>query len=180
MTRLARTMAFYAAYHQHPHNRLTHYFGVPIIVFSLILAASYARFDIAGMDVSVGMMLVAALALYYLSLDLVIGAALVVVAIPTIWLADQVSQMDGGTAAAIGVAAFVGGWAIQLLGHKFEGNKPALTANILQIFMAPLFLMAEGFFAFGFKKNIEAEVDQLVRSGIAGPAAKGHARHHPA
>jgi uncharacterized membrane protein YGL010W len=180
MTRLARTMAFYAAYHQHPHNRLTHYFGVPIIVFSLILAASYARFDIAGMDVSLGMLLVAGLGLYYISLDALIGGTLLAVSIPVVWLADQVSHMDGVTAGTIGVVAFVGGWAIQLLGHKFEGNKPALTANILQIFMAPLFLMAEAFFAFGFKKNIEAEVEQLVRSGIAGPAARGHAGHHPA
>lgn len=171
MSRLARTMAFYAAYHRHPHNKLTHAFGVPTIVFSLILAATYARFDIAGMEISLALILVAGLVFYYVALDALIGGTLAIVTIPVLWLAEQVATLPAGTAAGIGIAAFVGGWAVQLLGHWFEGNKPALTANLWQIFMAPLFLMAEAFFALGLRKDVEAEVNRLVESGIAGPGA---------
>lgn len=174
MSRLARTMAFYAAYHRHPHNKLTHAFGVPTIVFSLILAATYAQFDIGGTEISLALILVAGLVFYYVSLDPLIGGAMAVVSVPVLWLADYVATLPAGLAAAIGIAAFVGGWAVQLLGHWFEGNKPALTANLWQIFMAPLFLMAEAFFAFGLRKDVEAEVEQLVESGIAGPGAAGH------
>lgn len=173
MSRLARTMAFYAAYHRHPHNKLTHAFGVPTIVFSLILAATYARFEIGGMEISLALILVAGLIFYYVSLDGLIGGAMAVVSVPVLWLAEQVASLPATTAAAIGIAAFVGGWAVQLLGHWFEGNKPALTANLWQIFMAPLFLMAEAFFALGLRKDVEAEVNRLVESGIAGPGATG-------
>jgi uncharacterized membrane protein YGL010W len=34
---------------------------------------------------------------------------------------------------------FVGGWILQLVGHVFEGRKPALVDNLFQIFVAPIF-----------------------------------------
>jgi uncharacterized membrane protein YGL010W len=38
------------------------------------------------------------------------------------------------------------------VGHAFEGRKPALADNLFQIFVAPIFLAAEVFFALGLKK----------------------------
>ena len=46
---------------------------------------------------------------------------------------------------------FVGGWILQLVGHVFEGRKPALADNLFQIFVAPIFLAAEVFFALGLQ-----------------------------
>ena len=54
------------------------------------------------------------------------------------------------------LAAFADGWAIQLLGHAFEGKRPALADNILQIFNAPLFLIAEALLFFGLRKDLHA------------------------
>ena len=171
--RLARSMAFYSAYHRHPHNRLTHYFGVPTIVFSVMLGLSYVTLPLGGTPVSAALILMAVLAAYYVYLDAMIGGTLAALSVPFLMLADYVSTLPVSTAAGIGVAAFVGGWAVQLLGHRFEGNKPALTANLLQIFVAPLFLVAEGYFALGLRKNVEAQVERLVADGIGGPGALG-------
>src|SRR5688500_10034715 len=55
---------------------------------------------------------------------------------------------------------FVGGWILQLVGHVFEGRKPALADNFFQIFVAPIFLAAEVFFALGYKPNLHARVQQ--------------------
>lgn len=171
--RLARSMAFYSAYHRHPHNRLTHYFGVPTIVFSVMLGLSYVTLPLGGTPVSAALILMAVLAAYYVYLDAMIGGTLAALSVPFLMLADYVSTLPVSTAAGIGVAAFVGGWAVQLLGHKFEGNKPALTANLLQIFVAPLFLVAEAYFALGLRKEVEAQVERLVADGIGGPGALG-------
>ncbi|WP_114392106.1 DUF962 domain-containing protein [Oleisolibacter albus] len=171
MSKLAGHMAFYAAYHRHPHNKLTHFFGVPTIVFSLLLAMSALRMEVAGQPVTLAMAFVAVMTVYYISLDALIGVTVGLLTLPFLWLADLVSQMETGTAVGIGVAAFVIGWAIQLLGHKFEGNKPALLQNIFQIFVAPLFLTTELFFALGLRKQLEGEVDRLVAGGIGGVRA---------
>ena len=55
---------------------------------------------------------------------------------------------------------FVGGWILQLVGHVFEGRKPALADNLFQIFVAPIFLCAEVFFALGYKPRLHAAVQE--------------------
>jgi uncharacterized membrane protein YGL010W len=53
------------------------------------------------------------------------------------------------------LAAFLGGWAIQLLGHALEGKRPALADNLLQIFNAPLFLTVEVLLLLGYRPERE-------------------------
>ena len=64
-----------------------------------------------------------------------------------------------------------GGWILQLIGHVFEGRKPALADNLFQIFMAPIFLAAEVFFALGYKprlhENVQNRALQLRRAQSA-------------
>jgi uncharacterized membrane protein YGL010W len=69
-----------------------------------------------------------------------------------------------GTTAALSVFAvtFVGGWILQLVGHAFEGRKPALVDNFFQVLIAPIFLMAELFFALGYKREVAERVEQLA------------------
>jgi uncharacterized membrane protein YGL010W len=42
----------------------------------------------------------------------------------------------------------------------FEGRKPALADNLFQIFVAPIFLCAELFFALGYKLELHADVQE--------------------
>jgi uncharacterized membrane protein YGL010W len=58
---------------------------------------------------------------------------------------------------------FVGGWILQLVGHVFEGRKPALADNLFQIFVAPVFLCAELFFALGYKSALHAALQERAR-----------------
>jgi uncharacterized membrane protein YGL010W len=49
--------------------------------------------------------------------------------------------------------AFVGGWVFQLVGHVFEGKRPALVDNLFQALIGPMFLMAEIFVWLGLRRH---------------------------
>jgi uncharacterized membrane protein YGL010W len=100
------------------------------------------------------------LLIYYLVLDFVLGLAMVAVMGALLWLGHQIAQsgtLQGWTWFAV---LFVGGWILQLVGHVFEGRKPALADNLFQIFVAPLFLAAEVFFALGYKPRLHAAMQE--------------------
>ena len=46
---------------------------------------------------------------------------------------------------------------------RFEGRKPALVDNFMQVFIAPMFLIAEIAFALGLRKPLAAEVEARWR-----------------
>ena len=59
-------------------------------------------------------------------------------------------------------AAFVGGWVVQLIGHRAEGNRPALLTSLFQVVVSPVYLMAELFFALGLKRDLAREIDVRI------------------
>jgi uncharacterized membrane protein YGL010W len=168
MKGLPEHMAFYAAYHRDPRNVATHAVGVPVIVFSLMVVLSLAM--LPGTGVSLALVVTAALLLYYVVLDGALGIAMAIVLLPLLWLADGVAGAGTATALAVFLVLFVGGWALQLIGHKLEGNRPALTASLFQVFMAPIFLMAEAFFALGLRSELRHDVERRVPTRDAASA----------
>jgi len=152
-------LAMYAAYHRDRRNQLTHHVGVPLIVFSIVLALEQASlFHIQGFNLTAAAVLLNALLLLYLVAVPLIGIIAVAFYGAIYGLAPLVSQQASDTIWLIVAACFVGGWIIQFVGHIFEGRRPALTVNALQIFMAPPFLIAEVLFALGLQAKLNAEV----------------------
>ena len=111
------------------------------------------------------------LLLYYLVLDIPLGLAMGAVFALMLWGAEPLSQAALGASLAWFLVLFVGGWALQLWGHVYEGRKPALVDNLFQIFVAPIFLAAEVFFALGYKPRLH-EAGAAARAGDA--RAGGH------
>jgi uncharacterized membrane protein YGL010W len=159
MKTLEEQMSFYAAYHQDARNKATHFIGVPAIVLALMIPLSWLSFE----GVSAAMVITAALLAYYLALDIWLGLAMCVVMGTLLWtgqfIADE-GAFAGWTWFAI---LFVGGWILQLVGHVFEGRKPALADNLFQIFVAPIFLCAELFFALGYKPRLHSAVEERAK-----------------
>jgi len=154
MKTLEDQMSVYAAYHQDARNKATHFVGVPVIVLALMIPLSWLRFE----GVSAAMVITAALLAYYLALDLWLGLAMCVVMAALLWAAQLIADQGAlGGWTWFGIF-FVGGWILQLVGHAFEGRKPALADNLFQIFVAPIFLCAELFFALGYKPGLHAAV----------------------
>ncbi len=161
MTRLQKLVLDYSAYHRDPRNALTHFFGVPLVVFSLFIPMGWFRFIHADLPLTGATLFYAATLLWYLSIDRVVGFWVAPLSGVLLYFADQVSRLPLAESAAWFFASFVLGWAIQFLGHFFEGRKPALFDNLGQVFNAPIFLVVEIMFLLGLRKELKARVDEL-------------------
>lgn len=164
LTSLEAQMAIYAAYHRDARNKATHFIGVPAIALALLIPLAWLRVG----ELSAAMVLAAGLALYYLVLDLALGAAMFGVLALLVWAAQSIAALGAAIGWACFAALFVAGWALQLLGHVFEGRRPALVDNFFQVFIAPVFLCAELFFALGYKPQLHTAVEQRARRLRAG------------
>ena len=164
MKTLEDQMSIYAAYHQDARNKATHFVGVPVIVFSLMIPLGWLRVDFGGFALSAAIVVTSLLLLYYLALDVPLGLAMAAVFALMLWGAEPLSQAPILASVGWFVVLFVGGWALQLWGHVYEGRKPALVDNLFQIFVAPIFLAAEVFFALGYKPKLHEEVQRRAMS----------------
>ena len=160
MKTLEDQMSFYAAYHQDARNKATHFVGVPLIAFSLLIPFGWLRMDVGGFSVSAALLVTSILLLYYLVLDIPLGLAMCAVFALMLWGAEPLSLATFGVSLIWFLLLFVGGWALQLWGHVYEGRKPALADNLFQVFVAPIFLAAEVFFALGYKPKLHEEVQR--------------------
>ena len=163
MRSIEEQMSTYAAYHQDPRNKATHFIGVPAIVLSLFIPLAWLRLDIGGVAISAAMLFAAVVIVYYLLLDVPLGLAMLVVFAALAWIGERIAML-GAVAGWSGFAVlFIGGWILQLVGHVYEGRRPALADNLFQIFVAPIFLAAEVFFALGYKPALHAAVQERAR-----------------
>lgn len=159
MKSIEEQMSFYQAYHYHPLNKLSHFIGIPLIIFSLLLLLSSLRTTILGFEITSALLFIATVWVYYVFLDLLYALSSLIIIIPLLYFADFYSQNDAMI--YIFLLCFIIGWIIQLIGHYYEGRKPALVDNFFQIFIAPLFLIAELYYHFGFRKNQQEMVMKL-------------------
>ncbi len=162
---LDEQMAIYAAYHRNRWNGLTHFIGVPAIVFAILIPMSWVPL---GAGVTLAHVFLGAVLAYYLLLDISVGLATGVISFALLYAAE----LAAGTGVASGWiwfgAFFVGGWIFQLVGHVFEGRKPALADNLFQIFIAPIFLVTELFFALGLKREVLEKIEaRLAQTNTA-------------
>jgi uncharacterized membrane protein YGL010W len=160
MGSLEDQIASYAAYHQDARNKATHFVGVPLITLAILVPLSWIHTEIFEFRVTAAMLLAAAVLAYYFILDVPLALAMLVVFGLLIWLAEHIAALGAAQGWTWFAVLFVGGWILQLVGHVFEGRKPALVDNLFQIFVAPLFLAAEIFFALGYKRQLHAAAQQ--------------------
>jgi uncharacterized membrane protein YGL010W len=165
MTSLAQQMVSYGRYHRDRRNRLTHFIGVPLIIFAILIPLSLARFPVAGEEVTLAEVFILACLGYYVVLDVLLTLALAAIIAPLLWIADRLAHQNIMLALAVFLACFLFGWTVQLLGHRFEGNKPALLDNIFQIFAAPIFLTGEAAFALGYRADLRREIAHRMTTG---------------
>jgi uncharacterized membrane protein YGL010W len=163
MKSLEDQMAFYAAYHQDARNKATHFVGVPVIVLSLYIPLAWLRVDLGGWTLTAAMLLGAIVIAYYLVLDVPLGLAMLGVFAVLAWTGQQIADLGALAGWSWFAVLFVGGWILQLVGHVFEGRKPALADNLFQVFVAPIFLAAEVFFALGYKPGLHAAVQERAK-----------------
>ena len=163
--RLTGILASYGRFHRDPRNRLTHYFGVPAIIYAVLIPLALHVNTVAGVPLRVDRLVIVLAALGYCALDLGLGLSLTLALAALAAAAEATCAYGPATALAVAVTVFVLGWALQLLGHRLEGNRPALLTNLAQILVAPLFLTAELGFSLGLRRSLRGDIERQVAGG---------------
>jgi uncharacterized membrane protein YGL010W len=138
----AELYAEYAAFHQDRRNRACHAIGIPLIVLGIL--ALLAQIGIGPVDLAIPVAI--AVLIYYAAVS-VRGALVSALAFTILYLiAVHLSW-------PLALAAFVLGWGFQLVGHRYEGNKPKFLENLTYLLIGPLYFFEELFAMFAHRKQ---------------------------
>ena len=131
-------------------------------MFSLFVLLGLVRVQLGDVSITAASALAVAVLAYYFRLDPVLAVAMTLFTAVLLLAANRVCALGAATALVVFGVTFLGGWTLQLLGHAVEGRRPALVDNLFQIVIAPIFLMAQVFFAFGYKRSFAEHAEQLA------------------
>jgi uncharacterized membrane protein YGL010W len=156
-------MAQYAAYHRDRRNIVTHFVGIPLIVFGVSILLARPSTVVAGFTLAPVSLLWLATTLWYFSK----GNAQLALAVSVVnGLLMLLALPLGGLPTAVwltwGLGAFVLGWFIQFVGHYYEGKKPAFVDDLRGLLVGPMFVTAEALFAIGWGKPLLAAIEARV------------------
>ena len=168
MKTLEENLTQYAAYHRDRRNIATHFVGVPMIVFAIVLALATVSIPLGAMAMTLAALVSIATCIYYFRLDWAFGLTMALVLFAMCAAASEMTARMS-TPAVLGWAAaiFVVGWALQFLGHKFEGMKPAFFDDVMQLIIGPLFVCAEVFFLLGARPGLRRYIEERVGPTVA-------------
>lgn len=174
MKRIEQYLSEYANYHRDQRNIYTHYVGIPLIVFSLFCLLSKPVIGltvpfIGNVVVSPAILVWLVGNIFYLKLDAKLGAVMLLVTAGMLYVARPVALLGIGLWLAISLGIFIVGWALQFLGHHYEGKKPAFVDDIMGLAIGPLFVLAEMSFELGLRRELKQEIE--LRSGPIRPSS---------
>lgn len=154
MKTLVQHLALYASYHRNPRNVITHIIGIPIIVISVAALLAKLALTVNGVTLSAAMALAATSIVFYLRLDIGLGLIMAALMTGSVVIGTQIAALPTQEWLMISVGSFVVGWIIQLIGHYFEGRKPAFVDDMSGLAIGPLFVTAEVLFLLGLRREL--------------------------
>ena len=169
MKTLTDQLSQYAAYHRDVRNLSTHLVGIPMIVIAVTTLLGRPAFAVDGFTLSPAVVVAIATAIYYLLLDLRLGATMAILLAIAVGLGQWFAAMSTPLWLAAGIALFAVGWALQFVGHHYEGRKPAFVDDVVGLLIGPLFVTTEVAFMLGLRAPLQAAIE--ARCGpMHGPA----------
>ncbi|MEO6913197.1 MAG: Mpo1-like protein [Candidatus Baltobacteraceae bacterium] len=124
----------YGSYHKDSRNRLCHAIGIPLIVLGILGLLALVRLG----PVDLAVLAAIAVLIYYAAID-PRGALLSALIFLMLYLIGIRLSWEAN------VAAFILGWGFQLIGHRYEGNKPKFLTNMVYLLVGPLYMFGEIF-----------------------------------
>ncbi len=153
----------YAAYHRDRRNIISHFVGVPLIVFALGVLLARPTLFLGDLTLTPAWFACVAAALWYLTRgNVALGVAVSAAVSLLVLIAHQFA--GGGVSGwlVFGIAIFTLGWVIQFIGHWYEGKKPAFADDLVGLLVGPMFVTAEALFALGWNKPLLHEIERRV------------------
>jgi uncharacterized membrane protein YGL010W len=164
MKSLVDHLSQYAAYHRDPRNIASHFVGIPLIVVAVAVLLSRPQW--AGGWLSPAVLVSLMSAWFYLRLELRLGGLMTVLLGLSVWLGHMLAQQSTFVWLGAGIGMFVVGWAIQFVGHHYEGRKPAFVDDVTGLIVGPLFVVVEAGFLLGLRTELKRAIEER-----AGPVA---------
>eukprot|EP00537_Pseudo-nitzschia_pungens_P010753 CAMPEP_0172383062 /NCGR_PEP_ID=MMETSP1061-20121228/992_1 /TAXON_ID=37318 /ORGANISM="Pseudo-nitzschia pungens, Strain cf. pungens" /LENGTH=272 /DNA_ID=CAMNT_0013111181 /DNA_START=198 /DNA_END=1016 /DNA_ORIENTATION=+ len=185
---VSAALAFYGLYHRYGWNQVVHFFGVPGIIWSILIFLIHIPLPFVtpiakdASPINYGSFLATCYCLFYLSID-PLGATLYAPVLYAMYasawaiveddrhqarsLANGPSVPWYGTGKALRVALLVHVlcWYLQIhLGHKIiEGAQPAVLESLGgALTVAPLFAFYEGLWKMGIRRGLQESTLRLV------------------
>ncbi|MFQ6371321.1 DUF962 domain-containing protein [Shewanella sp. YIC-542] len=154
-------LSCYKSVHLNPVNLTTHFVGIPLIIWSLFLLASFIRLPWGAGSIGGGAYLLLPLMCYYLWLHwrLAIGMGLFMA---MLLLGAEWLYRSDNASLWLALSVFGCGWLFQFVGHYHEKAKPAFIDDLQQLFIGPLFLMAEIYFCLGWLAPLRQQITPLA------------------
>lgn len=130
MANLESYFASYGEYHKTKGNKLTHYAGIPLIMFSTLGLLSV----ISVLSINLGLVVWLASTIFYLKLDWKRALPFSVITFLMYYLSLFVPM-------SIHWALFIGGWILQGIGHYvYEKKSPAFLTNLSHLLIGPFWI----------------------------------------
>ena len=166
-----RQLAYYADAHRDRVNSVMHLIGNPILFVAVVLPFCLLPVSVFGVHTSAAPLLVIPALVLWTAWDVAIGLAIVVTSIPLLFAASAVaSHVSVFWVWVIAVVLFVLGWVLQIVGHQlFEGKRPTLLDNPVQMLISPMFIFAKLFIALGWRPDLAAVLQQSSQPTSVGP-----------
>lgn len=162
MTPLIRNLAKYGEYHRDRRNVATHLVGVPMIVLAVEILLSRPTIAFPGWAITPAIFVSALATVWYLRLDARFGIAMALLLTLGAWVGLMAAQQSTAVWLGSGGGLFVVGWAIQFLGHHYEGRKPAFMDDLRGLLVGPLFVLAEVAFLLGLRRDVHAALRDAI------------------
>ena len=174
MSAFVSRLSVYGDYHRDHRNIATHLVGIPMIVFAVGILTSRPALGLGeGLVLTPAMLISLLTGLFYLRLDLRFGAVMTALLALHAWAGLALAALPTAAWLELGLALFVLGWAIQFLGHHYEGRKPAFVDDLTGLVIGPLFVAAEVAFKLGLRLEVKAAMDADAARRGAGLGAAG-------
>ena len=163
MFSLAKQLAYYQQQQKNIVSKVCNYVGIPLLVFSILLFFGWIHIRVPNLfDLSIAWLVTIALIGYSLLLDLVLGATLAVFLILINLLANYFSQPVPTTQAfEIFIVCFLLGLVLSLVSMMISGKLPNPKRALTQLLIAPLAIVADGYFCLGYKQSLQDKIANI-------------------
>jgi uncharacterized membrane protein YGL010W len=161
MRNATELLAQYAEYHRDRRNIVSHFVGVPMIVFAIGVLLARPALPAYGVALTPAWLAFALAAAWYMTRgSLLLGVAVSAAVGILVKLGHEVAGGGVGVWLGWGTGVFAIGWLIQFIGHWYEGRKPAFVDDVIGLLVGPMFVTAEALFMLGWNKPLLAEIER--------------------
>jgi len=153
---LTKKLNRYEEYHTKCATKVTHFIGIPLVIFAIMTLASWIHIRVPGFfDISLLWIFSITVLVFSYFMDVMLAAVVTVMFLVFALIISLVlKEAPSWLNLQVFLYTFIIGLVLQLVGHFIETKKLSLGKDYMLVLIAPLFLAAELMSYFGLRKKV--------------------------